>query len=186
MAEIIPFDYILKDGRKIRIRSCNEADATGLITCAEAYLNDGDGQVWEAGELELTEEREIDWIRQKLTAPRELLLVAEHEGSIIGNLEFTGGNRRRLAHNGEFGMAVLDEWRSLGVGTALLESLIFWAKTHPVIEKINLQVIATNQRAIQLYAKFGFKTEGRREREIKYGDGTYADCVLMSLLLDEN
>ena len=185
MSEIIPSTHLLKDGRKILVRTCVESDAQKLMQCAHDYLNDGEGQIWEAGELELTHEKEIDWIQQKLANPRELLLVAEFNSEIIGNLEFTAGNRRRLAHVGEFGMAVLSSWRGLGVGAALLKSLILWAESHPVIEKINLQVLESNQRAINLYRKFGFKTEGCREQEIKYEDESYANCLLLSLMLKQ-
>lgn len=183
MAQLAPKPHILKDGQLVSVRTCLESDARRLMECAEEYLLDGEGQVWEAGELELTQEREIEWIRQKLACPRDILIVAEHNGKIVANIDFTSGTRRRLAHIGEIGMAVLPAWRNKGLGKILMKTLIDWAKHETYLEKLNLRVLSTNERAIALYEGFGFSEEGRRMKEIKYSDGRYADCILMTLFL---
>jgi ribosomal protein S18 acetylase RimI-like enzyme len=51
------------------------------------------------------------------------------------------------------------------------------------LEKIKLSVIATNERAIGLYKRFGFQEEGRRLRELKYSNGSYADTILMARIV---
>jgi RimJ/RimL family protein N-acetyltransferase len=61
--------------------------------------------------------------------------------------------------------------------------VIAWAKEVPQLENINLRVISNNLRAMGLYRKLGFLAEGRRVREIKYSDGSYADEILMGNLL---
>jgi hypothetical protein len=48
------------------------------------------------------------------------------------------------------------------------------------IEKINLRVLCSNERAIGIYKKFGFVEEGHCVSEIKYEDGTYVDELLMA------
>ena len=50
------------------------------------------------------------------------------------------------------------------------------------IEKIELQVYASNRPARALYRKFGFAQEGRRIRARKL-DGKYDDVILMGKLL---
>jgi len=50
------------------------------------------------------------------------------------------------------------------------------------IEKIELQVYASNRPARALYRKFGFAQEGRRIRARKL-DGKYDDGILMGKLL---
>jgi RimJ/RimL family protein N-acetyltransferase len=67
----------------------------------------------------------------------------------------------------------------MGIGTALLQTLIDWAEANPLIEKIGMAVFANNERAIRLYRKLGFVEEGRRPREMKLGPGWYVDDVLM-------
>ena len=52
------------------------------------------------------------------------------------------------------------------------------------LHKISLEVLSTNQRAINLYKKLGFKIEGvKREEVLK--NGIWIDSILMSILKDE-
>ena len=89
--------------------------------------------------------------------------------------------RKRLEHNGMLGISVRREFRGRGVGEALLSALLDWARANPLIEKVSLAVFADNAPAIALYRKLGFKEEGRREREIKFGEGQYKDDLLMAV-----
>lgn len=180
MAEIPASNHVLNDGSTITIRVGIESDLAQLLKCAEAYIQDGDGQVWEPGEFQMTEEKEREWIIGLLKHPSEILLLAEHDGTLLGNIDFHIGNRRRWAHVGEFGLSVLKEWRGRGIGSLLLKAMIAWAEQNQAIEKINLHVLSSNDHAIKLYRNFGFIEEGRKLREIKYANGTYVDDVLMA------
>ena len=139
--------------------------------------------VWEPDECKKTDVEMREWIRGMRENPIEVLILAIFDGKIVGNIDFHAGNRRRIAHVGEFGMGMLPEFRNKGLGSLLLESMIEWAKQTAQLEKINLHVIDSNAQAIGLYRKFGFKEEGRRPRQFKYSDGNYADDVLMSKLI---
>ncbi len=44
-------------------------------------------------------------------------------------------------------MSVNKVWRNQGVGKALLEALIEWAEREPLLEKLRLEVFATNEHA---------------------------------------
>ena len=57
-----------------------------------------------------------------------------------------------------------------------------WAKRTGTVSRIELSVFERNQRAVQLYRKFGFEVEGRRRRAI-FRDGEYLDDLIMALLL---
>jgi RimJ/RimL family protein N-acetyltransferase len=116
-----------------------------------------------------------------LANDHEILLLAEQDDDIVGNIDFHIGDRRRIKHTGEFGMGVAAAHRRRGVGTVLLERMIQWAQSMPQIERIELRVISTNVPAISLYRTLGFKEEGLRRHHIKYADSSYADDVLMGL-----
>jgi RimJ/RimL family protein N-acetyltransferase len=178
-----PHTCVLKNGEPITLREGVENDAAAIRACLQVYLKDGAGQLWEPGEFEPSEEQEREWIRGLAVNPREILLVAEHRGRIIGNLDFHIGPRRRLAHGGEFGMSCLPDWRGLGLGTLLLESFLNWARLQTGIEQINLRMVGTNSTARALYEKLGFREDGRKVRHVKYADGTYADEIHMGLSL---
>ena len=51
------------------------------------------------------------------------------------------------------------------------------------LEKVELEVYASNRSAKALYEKLGFEVEGIRKRARKL-DGAYEDVILMGLLLD--
>ena len=50
------------------------------------------------------------------------------------------------------------------------------------VQKVTLEVFASNEPAIALYLKMGFQEEGRRRREFLI-DGNLTDGVLMALWL---
>ena len=52
------------------------------------------------------------------------------------------------------------------------------------LNKLSLEVLATNDRAIHLYKKLGFVEEGVKRQEVKKGD-IYIDSILMSILYTE-
>jgi RimJ/RimL family protein N-acetyltransferase len=169
----------LKDGTEILIREGIEDDAVELARCVREYVRDGEGIPMVDGEFTKTEAEEREWIRGMRENPSELLLVAIHEGRIVGNIDFHIGKRKRTCHAGEFGMGILPAWRSRGLGTVLLEELLRWAEANPGVEKVNLRALSSNARALGLYRKLGFFEEGRRAREINNLDGSYDDDVLM-------
>jgi RimJ/RimL family protein N-acetyltransferase len=63
---------------------------------------------------------------------------------------------------------------------ALLQAVIEHSKQLPHVEKINLTVVSTNDRAIKLYEKVGFKSFGLEHHAMKIDD-TYVDEIYMSL-----
>jgi RimJ/RimL family protein N-acetyltransferase len=179
MARITPRKSHLKEGTEILIRSAELSDAPKLLEAVRSVLDDGDGMVMDPDEFGQTEEQEKSWITTFNDHPRELLLVAEAQGQLVGTIGFHVGKRRRLAHSGEFGMSVQPGWRSRGVGNALLESLLEWARSVPEIEKVCLKVRADNARAIALYKKHGFGEIGRAKHATKMAEGVYIDEIAM-------
>jgi RimJ/RimL family protein N-acetyltransferase len=67
-----------------------------------------------------------------------------------------------------------------GVGRALMNDLLAWASRDPRVEKIELLVRATNERAIHLYRSLGFVEEGRLSRVVKIDAMTYIDDLTMA------
>lgn len=59
-----------------------------------------------------------------------------------------------------------------------MQTLCDWADERALL-RIQLEVAATNARAIQLYRAFGFETEGRLRAQRKHGD-TLVDCLVMA------
>nr|WP_313957535.1 GNAT family N-acetyltransferase [Fictibacillus phosphorivorans] len=111
-----------------------------------------------------------------------LKLVAEYENEIVGVIDFKNGNKEKVAHQGSFAMTVLPQYRNLGVGRALVETMISWARNNETIEKVCLEVMEDNHGAIHLYKSLNFIEEGRKARAVKI-DGRYQDLIQMALFV---
>jgi len=57
-------------------------------------------------------------------------------------------------------MAVRDDWRGRGVGTALMKAALDLADNWIGLRRVELKVFVDNEPAIALYKKFGFEVEG--------------------------
>lgn len=172
-------DFKSKKEQTFSIRSAEPADAARILEMVKAVMAEGIYTLSEPDELDQTVVQEADWIQKHIDHPSKVVLVAEVEGRLVGMLNFANGHRRRIAHHGEFGLSLDPEWREQGLGAAMIKALIDWATENPTIEKIDLRVHATNQRAIALYEKFGFIHEGLQKKDLKLGPNHYVDTVLM-------
>ena len=104
--------------------------------------------------------------------------LAEADGEIVGMLNvFT-------SHHGygEIGMMVAKDWRGRGVGSALMDAAIAFARERG-LHKLTLDVFVHNENAIALYKKFGFVEEGRRVKHYRRKSGELWDSLEMGLLL---
>lgn len=179
MALILPKTTRLKDGRSLLIRVANESDAAGLLESTNASVRDGAGIIAEPDEFNKTEEEERIRIGKMNDHPKQLLLLADVDGVVVGHIAFHIANLRRRSHWGSFGMDVRPGWRGIGIGDALLEALLSWAAAVPGIEKVTLAVRADNPAAIALYKKHGFVESGCAKDYLKLGDGRYVDDLTM-------
>jgi len=105
-------------------------------------------------------------------------LVAAAGDEVIGWLHV----ERSVFGFGEIGMLVAREWRSRGVGSALVAAAIDWGRRHE-LHKLTLSVFPHNEAAIALYRKFGFEHEGYRKKQMRRASGELWDLIEMGLLL---
>jgi RimJ/RimL family protein N-acetyltransferase len=73
--------------------------------------------------------------------------------------------------------------RRRGIGTALLDAAVRWARAAGV-RKLELHVFPWNEAAIKLYENYGFVREGLRHGQYRRGDD-YVDAILMALSISE-
>ena len=111
----------------------------------------------------------------------ELFIVAERDGTVVGNagLMPVPGVRRRHAMG--LGLSVAHAAQGQGVGTALMQALVDWADRWANVLRLELTVFTDNAAAIALYRKFSFEIEGTH-RAYALRDGVYADVLAMARL----
>jgi ribosomal protein S18 acetylase RimI-like enzyme len=108
-------------------------------------------------------------------------LVAEHAGAVIGHAFLESLSLAATSHVVRLTITVHEGHQRRGVGRALMNELLRWARSNPDVEKVELQVRSSNDRAIALYRSLGFVEEGRKTRRLKIGPNEYLDDVYMAL-----
>ena len=107
----------------------------------------------------------------------------DEKGQLVGLAGFRREEETKKRHKGLiWGMYVPKELRGQGIGKALLEAAIKYAKSLPDLERINLAVVLTNKEARLLFVSHGFQTYGMERRALKLHDH-YFDQELMTLPL---
>ncbi len=173
----------LHKGNLVIIREANKLDAVKMIKYIDKISRESDNLTFGEGEFGANYEQEEVFIENISRQKNSLMIIAEDNGKIIGNLTFVGGKRPRTAHSGEFGISVLKDYWGNGLGTELINYLIDWSKEHKIVRKINLRVRIDNIHAISLYEKMGFVMEGKISREMKIED-EFIDALHMGLEID--
>ena len=171
--------HITKDGREFSIRQPTESDAENIINYSKTLFASTDQVLTTLDEYTITVENEKIWINNFNQNLNALVLVAELGTQIIGLLFFIPNAKKKNSHTGEFGVSVHPDFQGINIGRLLIEELLVWARLNAHIEKVYLNVFATNQNAIKLYQNMGFIEEGRHMNAIKQLTGEYVDVVQM-------
>lgn len=170
--------YIAKDGstfwiRPARLTDSQEIERNIIAICKEQEYLHTDTFVF-TGEWEALLAQSFD------VEKRQILLVAVVNERIVGHARlFPLWFGSKGSHVANLGIAILKSWREIGIGTVLVNCLIEQAIRFNYL-KASVEVIATNQRAINLFHNFGFVEEGRRVNYIKI-NGTFRDEMLLGL-----
>ena len=174
-----PKEIMDKKGRKVILRNAEVEDAEALIE----YLKDTTGEtpflIREPDEVTLSLEEEQSFIKAKIDATRELMLIATIDGKQIGNCSLmTIGPYKRYAHRCDVAIALYKAYCGCGIGKIMLQTVLEVAKNIGY-EQAELEVISDNYKAISLYKNLGFEKCGHFPDNMKYVDGKYADADWM-------
>jgi ribosomal protein S18 acetylase RimI-like enzyme len=110
------------------------------------------------------------------------MLAVTPADTVVGWCDIIRNPHEGFRHVGRLGMGLLPGYRGRGLGRQLAVHAITAARAIG-LERIELEVFASNLAAISLYRKLGFVTEGIKRRARKLG-GEYDDNVVMALLAE--
>jgi RimJ/RimL family protein N-acetyltransferase len=164
------------------VRPAEPRDADALTRLAntvsaepEGWLISTDGEWRTAGD----ERRYLKALRRYSHAA---VFVAEAEdGGLVGRLSIARDAHPASAHVADLGLMVAASHRRGGVGSALLEAAVDWARSAG-IRKLELHVFPWNEPALALYRRFGFEQEGYRKGHYRRA-GEDVDAILMAYRL---
>lgn len=172
--------YSIKSGQSVLVRSANLKDALDLMNLKRSYIMNTTSIPLELHEYPVDLEKESQIISSYTTSSNSILLVAESEGKLIGNIDLTGSKRTKMLHTAMIGMGIREEWRNQGLGKIMMEAALRWAKACSELEIIWLNVYASNELGFNLYKKMGFNISGTIPGFFKSKMG-YDDKVQMYL-----
>ena len=113
--------------------------------------------------------------------PGSHVLVACIDDLPIGNIGLMPEGNPRRRHSGSLGMGVHDKYAGRGVGHKLMEAVLDIADNWINLTRVELSVYTDNDRAIRLYERHGFETEGVL-RQYAFRDGRFVDALTMARL----
>jgi putative acetyltransferase len=165
------------------IRPAEAGDAQALVQLAgEIGGEEGAWLLSTESWRSVGEERR--YLRAVRRHPDAVVFVAEDDrGRIVGRLSLARDIHPASSHVADLGLMVATSHRRLGIGRALLEQAVAWARSTG-IRKLELHVFPWNAPAITLYESFGFEREGLRQGHY-LREGVPVDAILMALQLTD-
>ena len=161
------------------IRPAEPGDAEALVALGRAVGSEPGGWLLTTSDWRSAgdERRYLKAIRR---FPDAAVYVAEtDDGELVGRLSLSRDQHPSSAHVADLGLMVAAGWRRQGIGRALLEAAVEWARGAGV-RKLELHVFPHNEAAIKLYEQFGFEREGYRKQHYRRSTGDYVDAILMA------
>ena len=165
------------------IRHADPSDAEQLTRLADAVSAEPEGWLISvAGEWRSTGD-ERRFLKALRRYPHAAVFVAERDdATLVGRLSVGRDPHPASTHVADVGLMVAFDARRQGVGTALLEAAVDWAREAGV-RKLELHVFPWNEAAIALYDAFGFEREGYRKQHYRRGS-EFVDAILMAYAVE--
>jgi len=170
--------FSAKDGREVILRAPRWEDLDDLMELINSLIEEGADIEYDTKK---TREEEVDWLSRaiaQLEKGNTFYMVAEVAGKVIASSSVGKRRLRCENHVGDLGLLIRSSYRDVGIGTEMMKTLIDQARIMG-LKVLVLSVFATNERAIHVYKKVGFKEVGRIPRSI-YRNGRYMDRVIMA------
>lgn len=161
------------------IRSAIESDAKNLSELRLQIDGETENMDREKGEAFIDQAGFEKIIETDTNHPRNLFLVAEMDGRIVGYSRCEGYELKRFSHKVEFGLGVLKDFWGYGIGKNLMKETISWVDTNGIKKIVLKGVLETNEKAIGLYKSLGFEIEGLMKKDRILSDGKYYNTYMM-------
>lgn len=183
LGAISPLDFNTKKNNKVLIRTAEESDGPGMYHLTKEVILEENGLIMTIHDFTMSIQDQINRNHIYLQHPQTIAIIALLENNLLGILSIEPEHLIKTCHRGNLGIIIHRNYRSEGLGKKLMETAIQWAKENRVYEKLELEVLQSNEQAILLYEKLGFTREGVIEKAVKHQNNRYDNLLKMGLYL---
>lgn len=145
----------------------NDEDLISFLGAPFRYIN-----------LEVEEEWYTNYLKNRSSCLRCSIVKKDNKDIILGLVSLTDINY--LNQSATLHLMIGDpKQRGKGIGTFAINEILEHARKNLNLRRIELSVLASNERALKLYEKMGFEKEGLK-KEAVLKDGKFEDMVIMA------
>nr|WP_319474570.1 GNAT family N-acetyltransferase [uncultured Sphaerochaeta sp.] len=167
------------DTHTLVIRSLKPADAPLAVKYMRAMYTDSPYLARYGDEWNISIDDEATFLENAAKAQKRLMLGGFIDDELVALCDFSPlGIAYKMAHRCQIGISVATANQGNGIGSLLMKTLLDAARLAG-FEQMELEVAASNSRAVHLYNHFGFREMGRIPRGFRYREGYYEDLLLM-------
>lgn len=173
-------NFITKDGRQLLIRKMVADDYEQAVLYLRKVSTETKFLNQYPGQPDLPREKAVKGYESDSAI---FYAAFDKDGQIVGVVNLMIGKPEHpwISKAAEFGISVLKEYHSSGLGTRLMELMEEWGKNKG-IHCITGRVRSTNRKAMGLYLKQGFNICGLI-RECAFIDGIWHDEYVIQKLI---
>ena len=148
----------LKDGRNCLLRNGVASDGQAVLDVFNRTHEETDYLLTYSDENCFTASQEADFLQRKTDSTNTVEIIAV------------------------FGIAITKKFWGLGIGKSLMEACIECAREAGYLQ-LELEVVAGNERAVEMYKRAGFIEYGRNPKAFRLRTGEYQELIDMRLEL---
>ncbi|MCR5725281.1 MAG: GNAT family N-acetyltransferase [Treponema sp.] len=168
---------------ELTVRKAVAGDASEILNLFKIIGGESDNLSFDENGLSRSEEEEREYLRSREDLNSEAFFVAKLGAEIVGTAHYTACSGKRMSHKGSFGLCVRKSAWGKGVGKALMQAILDFARNSAKSDIVFLEVRCDNERAISLYERFGFEKIGCFKGFFKI-DGKLIDFYIMEKFLN--
>lgn len=126
-----------------------------------------------------SKENMIEFIKSSWRDQRNVhYAITNDNDEYIGTISLK--NISYVDRNAEYAIVTRRKFWGQGVASQATDKILLYGFSTLNLNKVYLNVLRSNERAVKFYEKYGFKLEGVFEKHI-YGNGNYVDLLWYSI-----
>lgn len=177
-------EFTTKSGRRAVVRYPNWGDIPDLLKHINSVSKENT-YITYSGEQETLESEArymgSEFVGMEIGNTVKLFCYVDGELAGVCDIHRNLAKKKRSAHVGILGLVIGKDFREDGVGFALAKATLEESKVAiSGLRIVMLDCFATNEKALALYTKLGFREFGRIPEVLFYKE-TYVDEVIMAL-----